>query len=408
MATQNMSALGLGVAFTLGVAGCSERPPAAGAFVSRDSAGIQIMESARPALPASSWQIGERPVLSIGQADGDSTQELYRVTAALRLAPDTLVVVNGGTAEVRWYDGRGHLIRSVGRQGEGPGEFGELGPGSACITGDGDLLVGDPIQKRANVFTRSGEFRRVVQLTGDAAVPSIQGCFADGTLLGWRSVSPTQRVPGTIIQAEVTWSRVDPDGTRVTDLAARPSAPQYLLEQNDGIATYHTIPFTARPSAAAADSAVYVAQGDAPVIKKYNLDGTADAYIRWEPATRVKSADVYDRYRESVLESQNTPERRSYWNRFFSLGVEVPDQVATIQSIMVDAGGNLWAERYVLPWDTIGIWDVFDAEGRWIVEVSMPSGFRPRHIGTDFVTGLTRDDVGVERIEVRLLERPSS
>jgi hypothetical protein len=264
------------------------------------------------------------------------------------------------------------------------------------------------MQQRANVFTRSGEFRRVVQLTGDAALPSIQGCFADGTLLGWRSVSPTQRVPGTLIQAEVTWSRVDPDGSRVTDLAARPSAPQYLLEQSDGIATYHTIPFTARPSAAAADSAVYVAQGDAPVIKKYNLDGTADAYIRWEPATRVKSADVYDRYRESVLESQNTPERRSYWHRFFSLGVEVPDQVATIQSIMVDAGGNLWAERYVLPWDTIGIWDVFDAEGRWIVEVSMPSGFRPRHIGTDFVTGLTRDDVGVERIEVRLLERPSS
>jgi hypothetical protein len=75
---------------------------------------------------------------------------------------------------------------------------------------------------------------------------------------------------------------------------------------------------------------------------------------------------------------------------------------------MVDAGGNLWAERYLLPWDTVGIWDVFDAEGRWIVEVSMPSGFSPRQIGADFVVGLTRDDLGVERIEVRLLERPSS
>lgn len=117
MANHHMRALLLGVLVALGPTACTEGSPATGDSVSRDSAGIRIIESVQSLLPESSWEIGGIPILSIGRADGDSTQELYRVMGALRLAPDTLLIVNGGTAEVRWYDGQGQLIRSAGRQG---------------------------------------------------------------------------------------------------------------------------------------------------------------------------------------------------------------------------------------------------------------------------------------------------
>lgn len=405
MANYHMRALLLGVLATFGSTACTEGSPATGDSVSRDSAGIRITESLQTLLPESSWEIGGTPILSIGRADGDSTQELYRVMGALRLAPDTLLIVNGGTAEVRWYDGEGQLIRSAGRQGAGPGEFSELGVGSVCLVPNGDLLVGDPLQQRANVFTRSGEFVRVVQVLGDAAFPSIQGCFSDGTLLAWWSVGPTERVPGTLIRSQFTWSRLDSAGTPIAELASLPSAPQYLLDQGDGQATYHTIPFTARPSAAASASFLYVAPGAEPEIVRYGLDGSVGALLRWEPTWRVNTVDVYDRYRASVLESQASPERRSYWAKFFDLDVEMPDQVAAVESLLVDDSGHVWAQRYLLPWDSVSVWDVFDSEGRWVVEVHMPGGFAPLQIGADFVVGLARDEMGVERVELRRLER---
>jgi hypothetical protein len=35
----------------------------------------------------------------------------------------------------------------------------------------------------------------------------------------------------------------------------------------------------------------------------------------------------------------------------------------------------------------------------------MPGGFTPLQIGADFVVGLARDEMGVERVELRRLER---
>lgn len=273
-----------------------------------------------------------------------------------------------------------------------------------CVRPDGDLLVGDPIQQRANVFSRTGEFVAVVNLTGDAAFPSIQGCFADGTYLGWRSASPRDRVPGTIIQARFTWSRVAADGGRIADLVTLPASPRYLLDQDDGTATYHTVPFTASPSAAAFGRYLHVAPGGPALIEKRRLNGSIDAHIRWTPTLRPKSADVYDRYRNHVLESQEHPERRSHWARFFDLDIDLPEHIAAVQDLLVDDSGNVWAERYRLPWNA-AVWDVFDGDGRWIVAVEMPAGFRLFQVGADYVLGLARDELGIERVEVRPLAK---
>jgi len=386
--------------------GCSEVDVGRGSFTTRDSAGVVIVENHNPAWASGAgWRVSSVALLSIGLAEGDSTHQLYQVTAAARLAPDTIVIVNAGTSEVRWYDADGHFIRSIGRQGAGPGEFSRMGPGSMCVLPERNLLIADPIQQRANVFTPAGEFVDVIRLAGDAAFPSIQGCFADGSLLGWRSVGSPERVPGTIIQSQFVWSRLGADGERIADLASLPSSPQYLLDQGDGTATYHTIPFTVRPSAAAGPDRLYSAPGGPPLIETRRLDGSLEMAIRWEPAERVKSAEVLERYRSYTIDSQDRPDRRSQWSKFFDLDLEAPEDVASVQTLKVDDLGHVWAERYRLPWDSSAIWDVFTPEGRWLGGVGLPPGLRPLHIGGDFVLGVSRDELGVERVKVHGLDR---
>jgi hypothetical protein len=385
---------------------CVDGEPEGTTFFSRDSAGVVVVESSREALPEQNrWTVAGEPYLSIGVAEGDTTQELFRVIDAARLNSDTVVIVNGGTSQVRWYDPSGRYVRAVGRRGSGPGEFSEYGPGGMCVLPGDQLLVADPVQRRANVFTSGGEFVQVVRMATAGAFPAVQGCFGDGTLLGWHALSPPERIPGTLYQPTHFWSRLTPDGAVMAELATLPANPQYLLQQEYGTVTYHTIPFTVRPSATAGGSQFYVTSGTVPVVDRRTSGGALEMILRWSQPGRVPAADVYDRFRAFTIDSQSRPERRLHWEKFFNVGVELPERVAAIRSLDVDDLGNLWAERYRLPWDSVPVWDVLDRRGAWLGSVTLPAGLQVYQIGPDFVLGLIRDSVGVERVQLHALVR---
>jgi hypothetical protein len=46
-------------------------------------------------------------------------------------------------------------------------------------------------------------------------------------------------------------------------------------------------------------------------------------------------------------------------------------------------------------------WTVFDAEGRRIALIRMPATYRLLDAGTDWIVGIERDDLDVERVTVR-------
>lgn len=389
----------VGVAFVAALSTGCEGGGAGGEVVVRDSAGVQIVENPRATWrDGDGWTVEPLPVASIGVAEGDATRELHRVADAARVG-DTIVVVNAGTFELRWYDAAGTLLRTVGREGGGPGEFGRVGPGAMCALPDGRLVVSDPMQMRAHVFASDGSTADIIRLELQAAFPTIADCFEDGTLLVWHAEQPAERIPGGIIPGEFIWSRVSAGGTHLSELARLPANPQYLLDQGDGTATYHTIPFTVRPSAAAGGNALYVASGAEPAIERRVAAGATDLVIRWTPASRVRSADVYDRYRSHVLDGMY-PDRRREWSRFFALRIDVPEWIAAVHTLRVDEAGHVWAERYRLPWDSVAVWDVFKGDGRWLGGVTVPRGLTIYEIGEEYVLGVQRDELGVERVRM--------
>src|SRR5690606_23536502 len=114
---------------------------------------------------------------------GEPGHDLHRVATAVRLGDGRVLVANTGSGEVRFFGADGTLLRTVGREGEGPGEFRAL---SRLYVLPGDsLLATDVSLDRLTVFDAQGAVARTApleQVPGDGAY-FIVGRLADGTLL---------------------------------------------------------------------------------------------------------------------------------------------------------------------------------------------------------------------------------
>lgn len=75
----------------------------------------------------------------------------------------TVVVPDAQAHQVRLYDDRGNLQRTLGRQGEGPGEY--ENPVDAAFDGDGYLYVSDGPNQRVTRYTPSFRYDTVVPVT---------------------------------------------------------------------------------------------------------------------------------------------------------------------------------------------------------------------------------------------------
>lgn len=68
-------------------------------------------------------KVAPAPEVVIGGEVSDPDYQLEQAVSALRLDDGTIVVGNSATGQIRFFGGDGRLLRTIGRQGDGPGEF---------------------------------------------------------------------------------------------------------------------------------------------------------------------------------------------------------------------------------------------------------------------------------------------
>ena len=76
------------------------------------------------------WRFGDRPQITIG-GDGAAYTEFLNIGGVWRLSDGSIAVVNRATKAIRVFNARGAFLHTVGRQGQGPGEFEAIGVGGA-------------------------------------------------------------------------------------------------------------------------------------------------------------------------------------------------------------------------------------------------------------------------------------
>ena len=86
----------------------------AAAQATRDSAGIRIIDNAKPVWgPGREWRLSEKPILDIGGGTG-ADHELGRIAGLTRLSDGRVVVADQSTLQLKFYDPSGRHLTSIG------------------------------------------------------------------------------------------------------------------------------------------------------------------------------------------------------------------------------------------------------------------------------------------------------
>ena len=389
-------ALALGAA-----AACAEREP--GVAIETDSAGVRIVESRAPAWsPGTEWRVTAEPVFRLGDADGNPADQddpafrFFRILDVALLAGGGILVVDGGSTEVRRYDAAGRHLWSTGRRGEGPGEF--RGPRYLGRREDGAFLIWDRSLLRLSVIAEDGGVILTERRTApDGSTFIADGLFNDGSwLVAYpRSVSLPE---GAMWTDTIEVGRYHPVLEEEVRLARIPGVRwvwtgRYRLP----------VPFGARPLRAIVDDRLAVASGSTPEVAVHDAGGALAARYRIardpEPVTE---SDV-GRVIESFVEMGQEPE--AVWRQWRDR-MDVPAYEPAFDRLLADADGNLWARRFMV--DLLSreppSWDVLDAAGAWLGVVATPGGMTVTSIRDGLVAGVYRDELGVEHVSVHRLE----
>ncbi len=171
--------------------GCDDQP-APTPRIEIDSAGVRIV-TIDPLASDAMCSLGEESTFYVGDSEDSDEQWFTRVLGVARLSDGSVAVADDHSMEVRIFDESGAHVRSMGREGEGPGEFKRLWllwrlPGDT-------LWVGDYRPWRYQVYTSSGEWIRTV--TMDPVYPNPTrgggGVLANGLSINVRQESAATR-----------------------------------------------------------------------------------------------------------------------------------------------------------------------------------------------------------------------
>lgn len=111
------------------------------------------------------WTLNNHPEVDIGVAEGDEHYELAGASSSIRLTDGRVVIANSGTSELRVFDSTGRFVTSIGRKGEGPGEFaGSLQMAAISPT---EFAVFDQSAQRLSAFDTSGSLIRESRVMAD-------------------------------------------------------------------------------------------------------------------------------------------------------------------------------------------------------------------------------------------------
>ena len=370
-----------------------------------DSAGIRIVHS-QPASSDATCAVGDEPTVVIGDDESDENLWFSRVGDAARMSDGSIVAVDRGSNQIRVYDADGRHLRTMGRQGEGPGEF-ENGPFQMWIAAGDTIWAGDYFPWRYNLFSAEGEFVRGVGLTPQFINSSMGG----GVLANGYTVNSTEtraRKPDFSVADTMIVEAHGPDG-RLVDTLARIPHGRWGQDDHEALSTFW-LPrlFYAGAEVDAGGSTVALAYGMNTEVRVLDDEFNPRLIVRWtEPGREVTVADV-DAWREDYVETRPRPDfspMAEAHDAMISEARPVAELFPAISAVIVGRDGRIWVRQYDRPRETRG-WLAFEPDGQFLCHLEpLPGSIR--EIGADDVLLLHESELGIQTVRLHRLQLPA-
>ena len=401
----------------IAVAGCdrtatgasepADDPP----FTVRDSAGIEIVENHAPEYAVGQfWTFDSEPEYVLGGSEGlaaqanDSAQLIWSVVGLARLPDGRVAVLSSENKQILLFEPSGELSRTIGRAGEGPGEF--TRPEWLQYLPPDTLVVWDYFLTSIAYFDTAGTLLR--ERSVDHARLRETGASGEAFLLPLRDGSFVVTLSGGPDSETTEIKGWDP---RTSSLLTFQSRVRAFARIDDGYGANVLGP-SADITAGGKPPAIYLSSRGRNEIRQFSLDGVLLRIIRRTtdpiPVTQRAHRNILERaYRSWEAGGSNAP------RDIIAQMYEKEEAHPPIAELVVDAEGYLWVREWSDSESGIADrWSVFNADGRWLGVLPFPWDPGPTEsnscggnntvlcwVDRDLFLAVRQDELGVERVE---------
>jgi hypothetical protein len=379
--------------------GCRDAARAPATALVRDSAGVRIVDN-RGEPGRIGWRVSPKAAVDVG---GDPESRLFRVMSAARLSDGRIVAANSGSSTLEVFAADGTHLQTIGRAGDGPGEFRAL---FWVARAAGDSILGwDSGLSRLSVFAPDGRFVRTVAPRQPLGLfPQAAGVLGDGRVLIAVRDGRLTAGSGTSVQRDsVSYVTLGPAG-EVQPLARLPGT-EMLVSMERGF-VMRPLPFGRQTVAAVHANRAYLGTGDRFEISAYEPGRGVRSIVRAEHAPRrVTPAEIREYQRSLVTLGAEGDARARGLDRQLLAEAPYPREMPPFTDLKVDLDGNLWVQAAASPSSPEVRWTVFAPDGRARGVVTLPGDLSVQEIGRDWVLGLAVDQNQLQHLRVYRLER---
>lgn len=339
--------------------------------------------AAAPGQAQEVWTVEPEPILSIGAPVGSFVGDLYRVSSTAFLSDGGIAVADEGQ-RILTFDASGLPRWSVGREGEGPGEFQMLSR-IQPFAGD-SIWAWDWNQFRMTVLAPGGAVVSTANLHG-VPPPEVVGRFDDGTVLGLVRNVPLN--PGGYFAYTTTMLRLDDEGQTVNTIGTVDGG-EGLDGGRRGLRILGNGSFFRDTQFHVRGKEVFVATGDSLTVSVFSYESgvlrTIHGVLRRLPADSRALRQVF-------------PDRSRLLEEFVPGGRTLPE----VTRLIVDDDDNVWVQRYRNTRRSGregGEWAVFDQSGGLRATLETPARFRLDQVRDGLLLGVWEDELDREFVHV--------
>lgn len=358
------------------------------------------------AVDASAWTVGAEPLIVYGSVEGVADGGFVHVVGVAHGPSGMIAVADGQLMSISLFGADGTLVATMGRQGEGPGEFSSIG--SLVSDPEGRLFAFDDGHQRLSEWTFDGEFVRDTRLMRQGSDRSVAqvGRFGDGRWFAREFERVVAAQVNSVVQDTVGFFELV-DGV-VGELLTR--VPGGITTQIDlgGQSVGRGVLLSPRSLGVAWGRCLLAGTSDTPVLRLVDSTGgevgEVDLMVEVEPGREEHRSDWITAMLAMVGDMAGPQERMML--ETLAEATPMAEWVPFASDLLVDDLGYIWAQRYELPEGGAGTeWGVFTETGGSVGTVVLPERFHAVGISADTILGVFTDELGRQDVRVYFLDR---
>lgn len=300
-----------------------------------------------------------------------------------------MYVLDGEASHVKMLSPEGRLQRTIGREGEGPGEFQWA---REIVVGRGDsLYVLDAERDWISVFAPSGVLAYGIQAASEGELPD--GLLVPRERAGFLLLYEVLPPPDTEREGTFTVRRIDVSARPADTVLTAHTRDRFPIETGR-VRVYMDVPYGRGPHLTLGpEDALLFGRNDSLRFTRYRLDGT--------PLTRMsvpfESIPVTPAERTAELEDASGKYRTILDNR-------MPSTKPAFEQFLVDDAGRYWFGRPTAHADTTAWW-VVDPEEKTVATARVSDEVNLEAVRNGYAYGETATKSGAPalvRYRVRL------